>query len=199
MNVRLKKTFEFQSGLIFDNRFMINHYKLDLSILTNTDDHHQQNVAYERMKYWIHEIMQDSILISDHSEILEPSTQINARVLAMPTEPVDQIVGIMLYLKLNAVMEDRMMITDVELCSSQGDFTSYQHNMRESIGTDLEKDGWWSDPRPVWQSIKLRDQGKVVSLDRPLEWKTHGLDWNESAEPDNDSVVFANFKKDETE
>ena len=178
---------------------MINHYRVDVSIITNTNDHQQQNVAYERMKYWIHEVMQDSILINEDNDLIDNLAQMDARVLAMPNEPVDQLVGIMLYLKLNAIMEDRMLVTDVEICSSQGDFTTYLHNMKENIGSDLAKEGWWSDSKPTWESVRSRDQGKVVNLGRVTEWKIYDLDWKDPTEAEKDSVVFANFKKDETE
>ena len=177
----------------------MNQYQLTVDLLTVSTDHSQQNVAYERMKYWIYEVMDQSILISQHSDVLESAIKLNDRVIALPSEPVDQIIGIMLYLKLNAVMENRMVVTDVEICSSQGDYTSYLHSTRENLGSDLVEDGWWSDPRPVWVTQKSRDQGKVVSLDRGPDWKNHGLDWDELEDQEKDSVVFANFKKDETE
>lgn len=199
MNVRLKKTFEFQAGLVYENRLIVNQYQLVVDLLTVSTDHHQQNVAYERMKYWIHEVMDQSILIGQHSDMLDLVAQLSDRVIAVPGEPVDQVVGIMLYLKLNAIMENRMIVTDVEICSSQGDYTSYLHNTRENLGADLEQDGWWSDLRPVWTTLKSRDQGKVVSLDRGPDWKDRGLDWDEVGDTAQDSVVFANFKKDETE
>lgn len=178
---------------------MVNRYQLVVDLLTVSTDHHQQNVAYERMKYWIHEVMDQSILIGQNSDMIDVVSQLNDCVIVLPCEPVDQIIGIMLYLKLNAVMENRMIVTDIEICSSQGEYTSYLHNTRENLGSDLEQDGWWSDPRPVWVTQKSRDQGKIVSLDRGPDWKDHGLDWDETADQENDSVVFANFKKDETE
>lgn len=199
MNVRLKKIFEFHAGLVYDNRLTMNQYQVTVDFLTVSTDHSQQNVAYERMKYWIHEVMDQSILIGQNSDVIGPATQLNDRVIVFPGEPVDQIVGIMLYLKLNAIMENRMVVTDIEVSSMQGDYTSYLHSVKESLGPDFEQDGWWSDPRPVWITQKSRDQGKVVSLDRVPDWKTLELDWNEIEEQDRDSVVFANFKKDETE
>lgn len=184
---------------MYENRLIVNQYQLVVDLLTVSTDHHQQNVAYERMKYWIHEVMDQSILIGQHSDMLDLVAQLSDRVIAVPGEPVDQVVGIMLYLKLNAIMENRMIVTDVEICSSQGDYTSYLHNTRENLGADLEQDGWWSDLRPVWTTLKSRDQGKVVSLDRGPDWKDRGLDWDEVGDTAQDSVVFANFKKDETE
>ena len=199
MNVRLKKTFEFHAGLVYENQLTVNYYQLTLHLLTVSTDHFEQNVAYERMKYWIHEVMDQSILIGQNSDVIDSVDRLHERVIVMPTEPVDQITGIMLYLKLNAIMEGRLVVTDVEICSLQGDYTTFSHSVGESLGVDLSQDGWWADSKPTWNMQKTKDKGKVVSLGRVPDWNDYSLDWVEAENQKKDSVVFANFKKDETE
>ena len=199
MNVRLKKIFEFHAGLVYENRLSINQYQLTLDLLTVSTDRFEQNVAYERMKYWIHEVMDQSILIGQNSDMLDVVDQLHDRVIVLPTEPVDQITGIMLYLKLNSIMESRLVVTDVEICSLQGDYTTFLHSVGENLGPDLAQDGWWTDARPIWSMQKTQGRGKVVSLDRAPDWKDYDLDWTKTEDDKKDSVVFANFKKDETE
>ena len=120
-----------------------------------------------------------------------------ARLMAMPEEPVDQIIGIMLYLKLNAMMENRMVVTAVEISSTQGDGMWYRHDAGENVGPHFGQDGWWVDPRPNWSGAVLKKHGKVVNLDRQPEWSDYDLDWSRGDRDQQDSVVFANFKKDE--
>lgn len=197
MNVRLKKSFGWYSGVVYHDRFMINHYSAELSMLTVSPDNRQQNLAYERMKYWVYQILDDSILIAHDHPLIDQYQETNARIIALPEEPVDQIIGIMLYLKLNAIMENRMVITDTELWSKAGDGMSYMHSHGESLGDALGTDGWWTDNRPTWYDLRPQpNEGNIVSLGRAPEWKAHDLEWEDAGDQEN-SVVFAKFNRDD--
>ena len=198
MNARLRKSFGWYSGLVYQGRFMVNHFNIELDLLTVSENATEQNIAYERMKYFMQYVMDDSILIASDDALLEPFIATGARVIVLPDEPVDQIVGIMLYLKLNAIMENRMVVSRTETWSQQGDMTSYIHVAGENVGPNLGQDGWWVDSRPVWSSPRPRDDAKVVSLERSAEWRDHGLLWDGETDHDRgNQVVFARFGKDE--
>lgn len=197
MSARLSKRFGFYTGLVYDGRFMINHHNADLKILTVSDSNDEQNTAYERMKYWIHHVLDDSIMISAQDPAIDAWLATPSRLLILPDDPCDQIVGIMLYLKLNAIMENRMVVTDTEIWSTQGDQMSYLHTAGENVGPNLGQDGWWVDARPNWSIDRPRDQGKVISLDRVPEWKDFNLHWESADSPKSDSVVFADFGRNE--
>lgn len=196
MNVRLKKRFNFYAGLVHDGRFFVNHYDLGLSMFTATNDHIEQNISYDRLRTWIHEVLDDSILIGHSSPVLSIWQSTNSRLIVLPEEPVDQVIGIMLYSKLNAIMEDRMIITDVEISSTQGDHMRYLHSQNENIGAGFQQVGWWSDPSPSWYDVKSKNKEKVVNLSGRPEWKDYGLDWTEDS-PADASVVFAKFNRDD--
>jgi len=196
MNVRLRRRFQMIAGMVYENDFAANQYIIDLDLLTVSDDADQQNTAYDRMKFWMHAVFEDSILISEHSERLAAWGDTGCRVLALPEEPVDQIIGIMLYLKLNSIMENRMVVTGVEISSAQGDNTVYVHSHGEALGV-LANSGWWTDSRPCWILPQSnRDHGKIVTLDRTPEWADHELDWEHGDHDRQDTVVFADFRRD---
>ena len=197
MNARLKKSFGWYTGLVYQGRYMVNHWNVTLDLLTVSTDSDQQNIAYERMKYFMHHVLDDSILIGSEDPALEHYQKTGARLLILPDEPVDQIVGIMLYLKLNAIMENRMVVTRTETWSVQGDQTSYLHIGGENVGECLGQDGWWADNRPVWTNTQPRTRGKVVDLERSTEWKDVGLAWDSDTVAKSDSVVFAKFNRNE--
>lgn len=197
MNVRLEKEFAFSAGIVFEGVYNINQYMLKIRMYTNSDDHHEQNVAYERVKYWIHNVLDSSVIVQQDIENLQAFVATGQRVITVTEAPVDQIIGIMLYSKLNAITQDRLIITDVHISSVMGDGMTYLHNENESVGPFAE-DGWWQDPRPVFNDIDIRSRGdKVVTLGRPTDWKDLNLDWQEAQE-ENNTVVFADFKRDET-
>jgi hypothetical protein len=163
-------------------------------MLTVTEDHHEQNVAYERVKYITHHVFEDAIMISRDHDKLSLYQQTNARVIVLPDEPVDQIMGIMLYLKFNAVMENRMVVTDVEISSVQGDNMGYLHSHGENLSTGLSQDGWWVDAGPTWYDMPVtHTRDKVVSLNTRPEWADHGLSWTDATDKGSNSVVFADF------
>ena len=195
MNVRLRKTFGWYSGLVTEDRFQINHYTTELELLTVSEDQMQQNIAYERMKFWFYDIMDHAVFVNETHPDIDRWRETAARVIAFPSDPVDQIIGIMLCSKLNAVMEDRIVVTDVEIWSRAGDSMSYLHNWKESTGP-LSQEGWWVDTRPIWTLNRANTSGKVVNLGRSLEWKSHDLDWDTAESDSTSTVVFAKFDND---
>ena len=197
MSARLKKSFGFYTGLIYQGQFLVNHWNVNLDLVTVSDDGGELNTAYERMKYWIGRVLDDSILIGHADPALEDVSRLNGRVIVLPDEPVDQIVGIMLYLKLNAIIENRLVVGATEIWSTQGDQTSYIHMAGENLGPDLGQDGWWSDPRPIYSMHKNLRTGNVVSLDRPAEWKDFGLGWDSDNNDPSGNVVVAQFPRNE--
>ena len=192
MTARIKKQFSFSTGLVYQGHFMINHYTVTLTMTVKSHDFYQQNIAYERMKYWMQEIMSDSILISEKDSKLKQFSALDTTVIVLPQDPVDQLVGIMLYSKINAVMEDRIEIDELEIVSSQGDDTVYLYGAGEVTASGVPFSDWWFDARPVASQPKVKPNGKVVNLTRIPEWDELGLAWDTEQETDN-TVVFANF------
>ena len=197
MNVKLKKSFRFCTGIVYNNEFAINVYDVTLHMTTVSMSPEQQNIAYDRISYWVNEVLQDSVLISGDSKVLDAYKATRQRLIVFPHDPVDQIVGTMLYLKLNAITEDRLVVTGVELGSSYGDDVIYLHYDGEEIGP-LSGTGWWTDSRPLWADTKKRKTvNKVISMDRMPEWSDLGLSWDDLPAQEDNTVVFADFPKNE--
>ena len=198
MSVRLIKTYHWSSGVIWDGSFMINNYEARLDLLAETPDPELQNLAYNRMNYWIYNVMQDAVLIGPDNDTIAAYQATGQRLVIMPDEPVDQLVGMMLYSKLNAIMEQHIRISELAIGSRLGDDMFYVHDQEEDLGpfSDL---GWWQDPRPRWSDAKSRrSKNNVIAINRAPEWKELDLDWNPAAQQNQDSdVLFASFRKDE--
>jgi hypothetical protein len=119
----------------------------------------------------------------------------------LPEEPVDQVVGIMLHCKLNAIVENRMIITETEIASELGENIAYLHNDDEQLGP-LSDAGWWQDSDASHCDHQLISTDKVVAVNFNSSWRELNLQWkNESSVVETDSdnkLVFADFTKDET-
>ena len=182
MNVRMAKNFEF-SAMVVSSLYttpVINHYSVAVKMLSNCDDGADINTAYYRMSYWISEVLQNSVLISQDSKELSIWDSTKLKTLLIPEDPVDQLVGIMLYCKLNAIAQGRVIVQEVAVSSMLDDHVVYLHDEDESLGP-LVSAGWWNDPSPTWVGTKTRSKaGKVISITRPVEWKDLELDWSDS-------------------
>lgn len=174
-----------------------NQYHLTLDLVTACRDHESQNIAMDRMVYMLHEVFADSIMIaSDDTDQIKLYRDAGLRVTTLPTDPVDQIIGLMLYCKMNAVCEGRMIINSISLCSDRGDHVWYLHDDYEYVGP-FQETGWWHEAMP--SQTHLRHSGEtVVDLKTKSEWSRLDLDWPSDA-PDNSDgkVVFAKFDRDQ--
>lgn len=197
MNVRLIKIWTWQSGIVYKDAFYINTYTVQIHMHTTSMYDSDHDVAYGRMDYWFEEVMQDSVMISADSPSVKAYAATGQRLLLFPDDPVDQLVGIMLCLKLNAITEGRLIISDVDISSVHGADMVYQHNQAEAVGP-MTAAGWWQDARPIWNHISSSTRGsKVVSLNRAADWHSLQLDWQPAANDRDSSIVFADFDRDD--
>ena len=112
-----------------------NLYQLHIQLVTITDDPIEQNIAMDRLKYMMLEQLNSAVFIQNiYPEIIDKFNEMNIKVVVVPEEPVDQIIGMMLFSKLNAIMENRMLITTLQLSSLIGDSISYYHDVEDDLG-----------------------------------------------------------------
>jgi len=201
MNVRLQYNTNLTAGVFFENSLRMNNYTIKVSMITNTTDPECHNIAYERLKYFVYKILESSVFIDQRElEACKLYTAAGIRLTTLPEIPIDQIIGIMLYCKFNAIMEDHIQVVEVEVSSELGDRMIYFHCEEESLGPFAE-DGWWNDSSTV-----NCDTGIVFGDDAlkylAVQWKDLDLGWpvedTINGSSDDNKLVFADFKKDET-
>lgn len=183
--VRLGFNPQFFAGIHIGNGIVMNRYHVDIQMMTLTTNMHDQNIAVERLKYMIFEEYNSSILIN--AKQIKAKALYEAaglRCIALPNEPVDQVVGLSLFHKLTSVVSPVLDILDLNLHSDVGGIT-YLHNDEEESGAFVD-DGWWhnSDPNCVTNG----SNNKVVALTLPT-WRKLDLLWeaDEDDEEDEDS------------
>ena len=180
----------------------MNNYRVNLHLITGEVTGDEHNIALDRIKYFLHNQINSSVFVNrENLSSCQSLTAAGIRVTPIPEEPVDQVIGIMLYCKLNAIMEQRMIITEIELSSELGDSIVYLHNDLENMGP-IEDAGWWHDPEPTHVDSAVVDIDNVVPLNYNTSWKELGLAWDNIVvvRPDDtdNKVVFADFSKDDT-
>ena len=196
MNIRLQYDLEFPAGIYYDDRLQLNTYQVSMQLCTHSEDTHQVNIALERLKCFVYEELSDTVFIDradeDRAEML---AVLGVNVTTLPVDPVDQIVGIMLYCKLNAIMEGRMTVDSLNIASRLGDQVWYLHDAEDSLGM-FAADGWWHSPSAQHHTLTLDAYPDNVIQVAPSAWIEHELLWPEvTTESSGNTVVFGNFPK----
>ena len=199
MNVRLQYTMNFTAGVHYHERMVMNNYMLKVFMITNTTVAENTTIAFERLKYFIAEL--DSTVFVNSEEQLACQQYIDAgiKITTLPVDPVDQIIGVMLFHKLNAIMEDRIIMVETELSSVLGDSMVYIHSENETAENLVIPD-WWMTPDLVHCDTDLIDNDKVLAIHQAGAWRELDLGWIDTVQSDQTgNIVFADFKRDETE
>lgn len=201
MNVRLQYSIDFMAGCYFDGMLRMNNYKVRLWMMTTTTDGESHNVAFDRIKFFIADSLESSVFINgDNEEQCKLLANAGVKITTLPDEPVDQLIGIMLYCKLNAICEDRMIIGEIDISSELGGEVTYMHSDEEPIGPYDQK-GWWHDSNLMHYNNKISESENIMSLGAISTWRELELHWPEdesNAEDTGNTIVFVNFNKDET-
>lgn len=196
MNVRLEFNAHVLAGVYWDGVVLFNDYFVRCDMITGTKNNVEQNIAMDRLKYMMFNRFQNSVFINSLEKItIKKLESAGVRTIALPEQPVDQIVGMAMFCKLDSVMEGRLHMTQLKLSSEIGDNIAYLQNEHESVGPFAEK-GWWNNPEPVCSDTTSRF-GKIVNINQSETWQNLDLHWIKNND-DSGNVVVA-FKKDDKE
>jgi hypothetical protein len=199
MTARVKSKFSFSAGVYFSNEYTINSYLIDIDFNVEAESIREQNIALERVKYFLEYVLQNSIFIDETcDEMIEKYLDADFRVCTLPEEPYDQIVGIMLISKLNAINEGKLVVTDISISSTMSEGVWCKHSIEENLGP-FSTPGWWKESNVKINSLNKKNKSKkVLKLAKPIvTWEELYLSWEEpilniTNGPSNE-VVFANF------
>jgi len=172
----------------------MNVYTISLYMEVETESIREQNVAMERIKYFLNDCLENSIFVQDtEHKIIEKYNSCGFKVCTVPEEPYDQIITILLLTKLNSITEGRLVITDITLGSRISDLVKFSYDIESPRGP-LEVPGWWTDSGtsisdPIKKSIR---KDKIVKLFKTptTDWTEHNLIWKEKDPKIKSEIVF---------
>jgi hypothetical protein len=175
MNSRVEKDFYFLSAVHIMDTYWVNAYEVTVSMIVETENEVEANVAIERISHYIDSAIQNSIFIDRAaSEKIEKYKEAGMKVCCTPGLPHDQVVASILMLKLNAIMENRITITDIVLTSKlNGDL---RYNVVLEVAEEYYSgNNWWNK-----SDISINcttDDTNIVKLFDDNEWKSLNLGW----------------------
>lgn len=187
----------FTAGVYYADHLRMNSYSLRIWMTTNSTDAADQSTAFERIKYFIYTQMESTIFINQANEDqCQALAAAGLDITTMPGEPVDQLIGIMLYYKLNAIVEGRMIIQETEIASAMGENMTYLHSDFETT-SGYEQPDWWTSADLTHSDLIQDESENIVSMPANMVWQDVDLGWSlpTTADDNGNIVVFADFKK----
>lgn len=182
MTTKIQRDFTFLSGVYCEDQFSMCMYETSLFIDVETDSIREQNIAMERLSYFMSEYLENSIFVKDtNKKMIDLYTAAGLKVCTLPEEPHEQIIAIMLMMKLNAIAEGRFIITDLSLTSSLSAGVSYMCDIDGPMGP-FQATGWWDKTDASMSATnKQNKKDKIVQLFRThnTDWAEFGLGWKE--------------------
>lgn len=190
MTTSIEREFVFQAAVYFEGNFIINTYELQLAMEVETDSIKEQNIAMDRIKYFLSECVANSVFVSaTDTKAIEKFTNADIKVCTLPDDPYDQIITIMLLLKLNTIAEGRLLVTDMGLISELSDGVKFIYNIQEARLNPFGS-GWWTESTAsITDTPKFNRKDKIVKLVKTFDWSTPNLEWQD-CQTQSSEIIF---------
>ena len=180
MSTRIQREFNFTAGIYFSGKFFMTMYTATLFMELVTEDHDDQQIGLERIKYLFETCFSDSIFIKDtEHKAIETLVNIGMKVSTLPVEPYDQVVAMAIFSKVNAITENKYYLTDIQFGSHLSDGVTYMIDFDDNFGP-LEADGfWWKNSNMHVSDVKKSTKkDKIVKLHKlNSNWSDVELGW----------------------
>jgi hypothetical protein len=182
MSAEIERDFNLISAIHFDNEFSLNLYTITLCITIHTDVPREQQVAMDRVNYWLTYSLQDTVFVNQElDDQIMKYLYAGISCCTIPDEPHDQVIAMILLLKLNAITEGKVTIDRVSLESTLGDRVRYNVDALDAHELFGSTNAWFNDSCLSTNDYAMKEtEGeKVVNLFDYNDWCKVGLHWRE--------------------
>lgn len=197
---RLKNQFEFIAGMYIAGETYFNRYALTIDFYTVISSPEDQNTALDRIAYFIHDTVARSVFIhQDETKQIDAFTKAGIPVLTVPGPgPFDPVVLAVLVTKMNAIMDDVLVISEAEIISEVSGPIIYVWDSADDddevhlLVNGEDETRWWASPDPRFGSYPEGANVTEVEITQPfpLTWEMLNLEWHEEDDsPSPDYIV----------
>lgn len=195
MITRICRDFDFLAAVHFENEFLMNHYNITLSMDVLTDSISEQNIAMDRLKYLVYEVLANVVFVdSSETKLIEKYQAAGMRVCTTPEAPYDQIISLLLFYKFNSVTEGKLLITNLQLESLLSDGVGFMLD-EDILEATPFKLGWWTENNVLVTDKTVGKKEKIVKMIKKSDWLTLGLDWKSLDSPKPEIIFTPEVKK----
>ena len=165
----------FTNVLCLRDKLWPNDYTVTINFVPLTNDAGQQNNIYEKFKFCFARVFQNSIFIKHDSKLYDKLKSFNNDIIDY-VEAYDQLVGVQIYSKLNAIANNLIRVEALQIESWQGENLKYVITDESPEWTILEdfektcKNTWWRNPNVHFSSF----------IDKQLTWDEIGFTVNKN-------------------
>jgi hypothetical protein len=188
--MRLQQHTDFLANVYFNDQLMVNQYLLQVDLLSNHHDPEHVTNALHRMTAFLNVELNDAIFIhQDQVDQIDLLQELNANIVTVPEDPVDQVVGLALFHKLNAIMEDRVRVTEIRIQSKVGDNIWFMIDEDMEIDTFDDSTAWWHQSSTCHNCCDVLPESSNVAALPVSGWGDYALDWPGQETAEHTSVV----------
>jgi len=176
MNVRIKNQFLVKTGIWINDEFVVNNYTVICNFITTSQNDDDHIVCLSRINFLFDEFDNSCFINQNNQKKIKQLKNCKIKVIELPEEPVDQIIGLVMYYKINAICEQRMRCTDLDISSEVGENICYLHSEYEETSV-IPKVGWWHESGPSLTFCNRQSQEKIVKFTKIDTWQQYDLNW----------------------
>jgi hypothetical protein len=143
----------FDATVVIDDCVYPNNYNVKVSFIPKVSDIKLQNNSFERIKYILNNICENSVIISPKSNLQSVFFKMPINKVLVPGDPYDQLLGICLYHKFNSIAGKFIHFESLTVDSKLGDNVQYtvddgsyeNRNLpsNDKWISDVIKEAWW--------------------------------------------------------
>ena len=196
---------EWNSMVMIDNALFPNKYKLSLEFDMLTDDAYHQGVAFDRIKFFINQFMDGSMLIDTANPLCSKTSKMfETSIVTFPFDPSEEVIAHTLFAKFLCITEGNVEIYRVGVSSALGqnvttnvfidefDITSMtQHDPMHALTGNLS---WWLTADASHADIMHVTKKKTTVNRKEIEWKDLFLDWNAPDPEEMETVLKQSYR-----
>ena len=147
----------FTNSLFLNLKLWPNDTEVSLHMTPMTNNPQEQHTAFEKYKYVMSRFMQDSIFITNNEKEHTAFANLKNDVIDFFSRPIDQVVGVCLLAKLNAIAGEYLQVSAVEIDSYQGENLKFiitndspEYALMNESGI---KNAWWFEKSPRFSNF----------------------------------------------
>jgi len=174
-NIKLSHDIGFSAVVIEGNKIYPNSFYLKINMVTISDNSVFQNVAIQRILFFLNEVINGSVLCKVTNPIANRFIRMakDSNVILLPEEPFDQVIGMILYSKLNSIIEGNLEIDTLTIGSEFAPDLTYTIEDFEDFSFDDSKVEF-----PWWERSDLTTSNTLKAMKKTPDWSTFGLGWD---------------------
>jgi|688.fasta_scaffold23127_9 hypothetical protein len=177
MNVRLRNDFYIKAGIWFEDEYTINNYTVTCDLITATNNESDHITCLNRIGFLFDQLNSVCFIHEQNQKKTKQLRNCDLTVVELPQEPVDQIIGLVIFYKINAICEERMLCTELDISSELGQNIHYLHSINEE-SLAIPKTGWWRDSTPNLSCLSRQTNEKIVKFAKVDSWQQYDLNWD---------------------